>query len=235
MDKLSRYCLKKELLGRPYKELKIRGDYVATSTLKARNREDLRGSTLRKLRNEGDIPAVIYGGGMSNKAVAVESTEFIKTLRQSGVNGIISLETPDGKFEVMTHDMQVDPLKGNVLHVDFFKVDLTSKMDVDVPVHLTGECLGVKDGGIVQQPLYELSVRSLPGDIPETIEVNISDLMIGDSLQVRDLTTTGKYEINNEPEEVIVSILAPSLNNEPDEQQEAEDKQEVVEQEAAEE
>lgn len=208
---------------------------MATNTLKASHREDLRGSTLRKIRNQGDIPAVVYGSGLSGKTVKVESTEFIKTLRNVGVNGIISLEMPEGSIEVMTHDMQIDPIKGNVLHVDFFKVDLTSEMDVEVPIQLIGEAIGVKDGGIVQQPLYEVSIRSLPADIPEAIEVNITDLMIGDSLQVRDISISGKYEINNEPEEVIVSILAPTLNNEPDEQQEAEDKQEVVEAEKTEE
>lgn len=202
---------------------------MATTTLKASSREDLRGSTLRKIRNQGDIPAIVYGQGMSGKLVRVEAIEFIKVLKVVGVNGIISLQTSEGEtYEVMTHEMQVDPLKGDILHVDFFRVDLKSKMDADVPVHLTGEALGVKDGGIIQQPLYEISVRALPADIPEAIDVDVSNLMVGDSLYVRDLTGTGNYEINNEPEEVIVSVLAPTLNNEPDEQQDAEDKEEVV-------
>jgi len=104
---------------------------------------------------------------------------------------------------------------------------MASKMDANVAIHLVGEAVGVKDGGVIQQTLYEVSVRSLPGDIPESIEIDISDMMVGDSLQVRDLPKFDKYEINNEPEEGIMSILPPTLGNEPDEQQEMEDKQEV--------
>lgn len=195
--------------------------------LKANSREDLKGSTLRKLRNQGSVPAVVYGKGLPSKTVSIDEIDFLKTLKITGKNGIIFLATDSGTYEVITHDIQRDSLKGDLIHVDFYKVDMKSKMDASVPLHLIGEAIGVKDGGIIQQTLYEISVRSLPADIPESIEIDISNLKIGDSLQVRDLPKADRYEINNEPEEGILSILAPALNNEPDEQQEKEDKEEV--------
>lgn len=197
------------------------------TTLQAKKREELKGSYLRKIRKQGNVPAVVYGKDLPSQPVFVDGVEFLKTLRVSGVNGIISLQTDNGTYEVMTHDMQVDPLKGDVVHVDFYKVDMKSEMDADVPLQLVGEAEGVKDGGIVQQTLYEVSVRALPSDIPEVIEIDISEMRIGDSLQVRNLPKNERYEINNEPEEGIMSILPPTLNNEPDEQQEQKDKEEV--------
>ncbi len=195
--------------------------------LKATSRDDLRGSTLRKLRNQGNVPAVVYGRDLPNKTVAINELDFLKTIKEAGKNGIISLTTEAESYEVITHDIQRDKLKGDLIHVDFYKVDMKSEMDANVPVHLVGEALGVKDGGIIQQTLYEISVRSLPAEIPEAIEIDISQMMIGDSLQVRDIKVSGNYQINNEPEEGIMSILAPALSNEPDEQQEKADKEEV--------
>lgn len=195
--------------------------------LKANSRDDLKGSSLRKLRNQGSVPAVVYGKDLASKAISIDEIEFLKTLKVTGKNGIISLAADGETYDVITHDIQKEKLKGNIIHIDFYKVDMASKMDANVAIHLVGEAVGVKDGGVIQQTLYEVSVRSLPGDIPESIEIDISDMMVGDSLQVRDLPKFDKYEINNEPEEGIMSILPPTLGNEPDEQQEMEDKQEV--------
>lgn len=195
--------------------------------LKASNRDDLKGSTLKSLRSEGNVPAVIYGKDIPNKPVFVNEIDFIKTIKVTGKNGIIFLATDNGTYEVIAKDLQSEALKGGILHIDFFKVDMKKEMDTNVPIQLVGEAVGVKDGGIIQQTLYEVSIRSLPSNIPESIEVNISNLKIGDSLQVRDLPKGDEYEINNEPEEGIMSILAPTLANEPDEQQEKADKEEV--------
>ncbi len=195
--------------------------------LKASSRDDLRGSSLRSLRKEGNVPAIVYGKDLPSKPVFVDEVDFIKTVKTTGKNGIIFLATDEGTHQVIANDVQMDSLKGDIIHVDFFKVDMKSEMDANVPLQLVGEAAGLKDGGIIQQTLHEISVRSLPNDIPEAIEVDISHLMIGDSLQVRDLPKSDKYEINNEPEEGIMSILPPVLNNEPDEQQEEADKEEV--------
>lgn len=203
--------------------------------LKASNRNETRGSAVKQLRNEGNVPAVVYGKNLASKAISVSAIEFLKTLKITGKNGIITLATDDGMFEVIAHDVQKEPLKGGLIHIDFYKVDMKKEMDANVAIHLIGEAQGAKDGGIVQQSLHELSVRTLPTNIPEAIEVDISEMLIGDSLQVADLPKSSEYEINNEPEEGIMSILAPSLNNEPDEQQEEADKEEAEAENSAEE
>ncbi|MCT8136370.1 50S ribosomal protein L25/general stress protein Ctc [Anaerobacillus sp. CMMVII] len=195
-----------------------------STMLKATSRDELKG---RKVRKQGKVPAVVYGKDIPSTPIAINELEFLKTLKEAGKNGIISLSTEGDTYEVITHDIQKEKLRGDILHIDFYKVDMSSKMDANVPIHLVGEAMGVTDGGVIQQTLYEVSVRSLPADIPESIQIDISDMMIGDSLQVRDLPKSGTYEINNEPEEGIMSILAPTLANEPDEQQEKEDKEEV--------
>lgn len=195
--------------------------------LKATNRENSKNSTLTGLRNNGLTPAVIYGKDLPSKSISVSAIEFIKTLKITGKNGVIDLTTDEGTFEVIAHDIQREPIKGDILHIDFYKVDMKKEMDANVQVRLVGEALGVKDGGIVQHTLHEISVRALPTNIPEEIEVDISELAIGDSLQVGDLSKSSLYEINNEPEEGIVAILPPALINEPDEQQEEADKEEV--------
>lgn len=195
--------------------------------LKAKNRDDLKGSSLRELRNKGFAPGVVYGKDLPSKPVSVETMEFIKTLKITGKNGVFVLATDEGMFEVLAHDIQIEPLKGDIVHIDFYKVDMKKEMDANVAIHLVGEAQGVKDGGILQQTMHEVSVRSLPSEIPEVIEVDISEMIIGDSLQVRDLSKSSQYEINNEPEEGIMSILPPTLNNEPDEQQEEADKEAV--------
>lgn len=195
--------------------------------LKASNRENLKGSTLTELRSKGFTPGVIYGKDLPSKSVSVNAIDFIKTLKITGKNGVINLATDEGMFEVIAHDIQREPLKGEVLHIDFYKVDMKKEMDANVQIRLVGEAIGVKEGGIVQHTLHEVSVRSLPTNIPEEIEVDISQMAVGDSLQVRDLSKSSLYEINNEPEEGIIAILPPVLDNEPDEQQEEADKEEV--------
>ncbi len=198
-----------------------------STMLRASHRDNLNGSSLRKLRSSGSIPGVVYGKDFPSKAISVDEGDFLKTLKATGKNGIVFLATEEGTYEVITLDVQRDALKGELRHIDFYKVDMKSKIDTHVSTRLVGDALGVKDGGIIQQTLYEVSVRSLPADIPEAIELDISHLKIGDSLQVRDIPKSDKYEINNEPEEGIMSILPPALMNEPDEQQEMADKEAV--------
>src|SRR5699024_1981752 len=111
-----------------------------------------------------------------------ESIELLKTMRDEGRNAVISLDIDNGDtVDVMVHDYQKDPVKWDVTHIDFYVVDMSEAMDVGVALYLDGDAQGVKDGGILQQPLYELQVRAKPRDIPEEIRVDISELAIGDS------------------------------------------------------
>jgi large subunit ribosomal protein L25 len=180
------------------------------TVLQAAERENFKGSKLSKIRAEGNIPAVVYGKEFGNKPIAVDQVAFIKTLRSEGKTGVFKIDIDGKKTDVMIYDLQYDTIKNEVIHVDFYAANMKEEMDADVPVHVVGESVGVKDGGVLQQATYQLSVRALPANLPDSIEVEVSHLDVNDSIQVKDLQSGTKYEFNNEPEEVVVSILAPT-------------------------
>ncbi|SFM40627.1 50S ribosomal protein L25/general stress protein Ctc [Salibacterium qingdaonense] len=179
--------------------------------LEANPRTDLRKSVSKQLRAEGHVPAVLYGKDTASTAVSVPNVTFIKTIREVGRNGIIELDVggESGKHTVIVHDMQVDPIKDYLVHIDFFEVDLKSEMEADVSVNLTGNAPGEKEGGVLSPLLYHITVRALPTDIPEEITVDISELGVGDAVQIGDLSAGKAYEFVNEPEETVVTIQPP--------------------------
>ncbi|ARQ08040.1 50S ribosomal protein L25/general stress protein Ctc [Macrococcoides canis] len=174
---------------------------------------------LNKIRNEGKIPAVVYGYGASNTAVKVDEPEFIKVIREVGRNGVIELGVGSKSIKVMVSDYQIDPLKNKITHIDFLAINMKSELTVDVVVNLTGEAEGAKEGGVVQQPLFQLSVTATPDEIPESIEVDVTELNIGDSIMVGDLKADKAYTINNEDDEAIVSVVPPTVEEEPEEEE----------------
>ncbi|CAM3987269.1 50S ribosomal protein L25/general stress protein Ctc [Alkalicoccus chagannorensis] len=185
------------------------------TVLKAAVREDLRGSRIKRLRKQGNIPGVIYGREKQSQPVAVETVDFIKTMRSEGKTGVFKLDVDGTQTDVMIYDIQFDTLKNEVVHVDFYAADMNKEMDADVPVSVVGEAVGVKEGGVMQQAVYELSVRALPQQLPDQIEVNVEELDVNDSVQVKDLKSGKNYEFNNDPEEVVISITPP--DEEPEE------------------
>ncbi|WHX25519.1 50S ribosomal protein L25/general stress protein Ctc [Virgibacillus halodenitrificans] len=195
--------------------------------LKATKREDLTKSTTKQIRNEGRVPAVIYGKAKDAQSISVDSVELVKTVRDEGRNAIISLNIENDKpVDVMLHEYQIDPLRDELVHADFYIVNMSEDMDVEVPLRLDGEAQGSKDGGVLQQPLYELQVRAKPGDIPEEIVVDISELAIGDTIAIADLPKASNYEFLEDEDTTIATVLppdtlddveeAPDENNEPE-------------------
>ncbi|MFI3378361.1 50S ribosomal protein L25/general stress protein Ctc [Mammaliicoccus sciuri] len=167
-------------------------------------------SSLRKLRASGVIPAVVYGYGAKNTSVKVDEVEFIKTIREVGRNGVIELGVGSKTIKVMVSDYQYDSLKNQITHVDFLAINMKEELTVDVPVVLVGESVGASEGGVVQQPLFDLQVTTTPDAIPENIEVDITELAIGDSYLVGDLDATDKYTIENDKEEAVVTVVPPT-------------------------
>lgn len=184
-------------------------------TLKASKRENLSRATTNELRNTGFIPSVVYGKEDQPLTISVNNLELLKTVRDEGRNAIIGLDIEDNeKLDVMLHEYQTHPVKGDVIHADFYVVDMKSEMDVDVPLNLVGEAAGVKEGGILQQPMYELQVRAKPRDIPEEITVNVEALEIGDSINVEDLPKAAEYEFLDEPDATVANVLPPEEEEE---------------------
>src|SRR4051794_16846807 len=121
------------------------------TTLTVSERSDLRHSSLRKLRLEGNFPAVVYGKQKDAKTIFVDEGAFLKAIKESGRNGVLSLEINGNKEKVMLTEYQQDPIKGNIVHADFLIVNMSQEIDVDVRIDLIGDAEGVKSGGILQQ------------------------------------------------------------------------------------
>lgn len=185
-----------------------------SAVLKANERTVSQGSELRRLRKEGNIPAVVYGKNTDSKSVYINSIDFLKTIREVGRNGVISLDIGGNKQDVMLTDYQEDSIKREILHADFLAVDKASKVNASVRINLVGEAAGVKDGGVMQQPVHEVNITSTPGSIPAAIDVDVSELQVGENLTLADVPSSGDYEINDDEGTVIVSILPPRVEEE---------------------
>ncbi len=174
-------------------------------------------SELKELRQTGKVPAVVYGFETENTSLSVDENEFIKVIREVGRNGVIDLEIADGVTQVMVNEYQFDALKNQITHIDFIAINMQTEVTVEVQIELTGEAPGQKEGGVLEQPLFEVSVTAKPADIPETIEVDISELNVGDSIHVEDIRSKGNFVIENEDADALVIVSAPSEEPEVDE------------------
>ncbi|OLN24297.1 50S ribosomal protein L25/general stress protein Ctc [Domibacillus antri] len=180
-----------------------------SKTLEAKKRHAFTRASLTEIRTAGSFPAVIYGKDVESEPVAVEESQFIKVIREVGRNGMITLQVEDHKHDVILQEYQQDPIKGHIVHADFLAVDQSSEITAQVRVDLEGEAVGSKEGGVIQQPLYELNVTAKVSEFPENIPVNISELAIGDSISVGDIRNKFDFVIEHEDDETIVSVLPP--------------------------
>ena len=180
-------------------------------TLSAKSRENLKKSATKRIRQEGFVPAVVYGREESSQPISINELELVKTVRDEGKNAIISLNVEGSSaFDVMLHDYQMDPIKNELVHADFFIVNMSEEMETTVPVHVIGEAKGSKEGGVLQQPLFEITVRAKPKDIPEQIDVDVTNLEIGEGLTVGDLPNSSGYTYAEDPETTVVTITTPT-------------------------
>lgn len=185
-------------------------DVTMAVELKAALRENHAGSATKKIRKEGKVPGVVYGKGKETKSIAIDGLDLMKKLREAGRNAIIRLEIEsDSPVDVMLHEYQMDPIKNDLLHVDFYVVDMEEELDVEVQLRLVGEPVGTKEGGVLQQPLYELLVRAKPNQIPEQITIDVSELEIGDAINISDLKKSEEYTIIEDDDTTVATVLAP--------------------------
>lgn len=184
--------------------------------LTASKREMLGKGGARKTRAAGQIPGVLYGHGEDPIAVAISAREFEVALRQhKGGNPIVNLAVgTGGEYTALIRDVQYDPLTRGIVHLDFQHISLTEEIEVNVAVKLTGLALGVKDGGgILETILRELEVRCLPTQIPSAIEIDVTNLNIGDSIHVRDLAVPN-VTVLNDPDTTIATVVPPTVMEE---------------------
>jgi large subunit ribosomal protein L25 len=180
--------------------------------LKADPREGTGKGVARKLRANGQVPAILYGHGMDPVSVSVNSRELYHVLHTgAGANVLVDLHVGSKKHLVLAREIQRDHIRGELVHVDFLAIRRDEKIHVDVPISIVGESPGVKQGGVVEHHLWEISAECLPGDVPEAIEVDISRLEIGDSFRVQDLPALGGLTILTPVEETILSVVTPQV------------------------
>lgn len=165
----------------------------------------------RRLRVSGRIPGVVYGGKGEAVAVAVSPKDISAVLRSaSGENTLFDLDLGGSRRKVILKEYQIEPIKGKLLHADFYEVALDKLLEVKVHVEVTGTPVGVKvQGGILDFVTRELEIECLPTDIPEKIVVDVSELELGKHIRVSDLKLSDKLTMLTEPEIVIVHVVAP--------------------------
>ncbi len=169
-----------------------------------------------RTRAAGQIPGVLYGGHLVDgkpqaTPIAVDPKVLMNVMRAgSGVNTIIGLSVGDEDVRVLMKDYQVDPISGKILHVDFYRIAMDKLLTVKVPVTVKGESKGVKQqGGLVDFVHREVDIECLPGDIPEHIEIDITDLMLGQAVRLRDVATDPRWKPATDPDIMLVHIVAP--------------------------
>jgi large subunit ribosomal protein L25 len=178
-------------------------------TVRAKQREGRGKNDARRARRDGFVPVTVYGGQGGTVAALAPLRDLAAILRSdTGRNTIFSLEIENlGASEVMFHDRQIDPLRGRLIHADFRRLVVGEKIEVTVPLHLIGDPVGVREGeGFLEQIVREIDIRCDPRDIPEAIDVDVSNLGVHDVLHISDIATDERIEILASPDTVIATI-----------------------------
>jgi large subunit ribosomal protein L25 len=181
--------------------------------LQAQERNERGKNAARRLRASGMTPAVLYGEGNEaggSTALAVPTRIVDYTLHHFGDNALYNIAIDGDTSTARVVDAQRDPVSGLLVHVDFAPVNMQEIIEVTVPLHVTGDAPGVEEGGVLQQVAYEIQVESLPGDIPQEITLDVSSLGMNENLTLGDLTLPEGVTLLSEPEEVAVTVTAPT-------------------------
>lgn len=184
------------------------------TTVKTQTRETGKQSNLTELRHEGFVPAVVYGYKTDSTTIAVSEIDLLKTLREVGRNGVMKLDVDGKSVNVVLSDYQMDVLKGKFVHADFLAINMSDELDVNVTVHLTGDSAGVREGGVLNQPNRELTVKVKPSEIPDSIDIDVSELAMGETLTVGDVREKIKFNVMNEDDFTLASVGAPRSDEE---------------------
>jgi large subunit ribosomal protein L25 len=189
------------------------------ATLEAQSRDSFGKNEARRTRRQGLVPGVLYGGdGSQATPISVEPRALLRILHsESGANTLISLKLPGGgDTRVLVKEYQLDPITHQLLHADFYRVAMDRAIQVTIPVVVKGEPKGVKQqGGILEFIRREIEIECLPADIPEHVEIDVSELMLHQGVRVRDLPGSPKWKPLSEPEMMIVHVIMPKAEEAP--------------------
>ena len=183
------------------------------ATLEAVKRDTRGKNEARRLRREGRIPAVVYGGtdDRAGLPIAVDSKALLRILHsESGANTLIGLQLDGGDTRVLVKEYQIDPIHHKLLHADFYQVAMDKALTVTVPLVIKGEAPGVKQqGGIVDFVTREIDIECLPGEIPEHVEIDVGELMLHQGVRVREIATNAKWTAKSDPDMMLVHVIMP--------------------------
>ncbi len=206
---------------------------MALIELKSNIRTSVGKGAAKALRRENRVPAVLYGPGTDPVLLSVDTKDLDLVMKNSGAGQLVlSLVVQNGESytkTTMVKELQVHPVSRNFLHVDFHEVSMDRKLRMKVPVVIKGKAQGVELGGMMQVIRHELEVLCLPLEVPEFIEVDVTDLDMGDSIHIGDLSADGDIEFPDEANLTIVTILTPKVEEEPVEEEEEEDVEALAE------
>jgi large subunit ribosomal protein L25 len=183
------------------------------------SRREVIGKKVKQLRNEGKLPAVIYGKHIDPLAVTMDLRETTKLLRDVGRSSVLTLDVDGEEFNALVRDRQRDIFSGKYLHIDFLAISLTEKVRTQVGIALEGEASAIKDfSAVLVTGLERLEIECLPSDLPERIVVDISSIAtIGDGIYVKDLNIPDGVDVLEDLEEMIVVATAPMMEEEEEE------------------
>lgn len=178
------------------------------TTLKAAPRARTGSGRLNQMRREGWLPSVIYGRGAENKNLKVDAKTFAEVIaHSSSENIVVNLEVEgEGTRLAFLQAIQHDPISGAALHADFLAIDSKTEITAHIPAHLNGEAPGAKAGGVIEQYVHAIEITCLPDDLPETIEINISKMELGDSLHIGEIQYPKGVKPTHASDVVIVHI-----------------------------
>jgi len=184
---------------------------MAVSEIAAQKREDLQESSTRQNRIKGNIPGVYYYRGSPSVPIYVKDTVLNPIVFTSEVKAInLKIEGSDEVHSCILKDVQFDPVTDRPIHFDLLGISEHEMIKIEIPIQIVGSAAGVKDGGIVQHSVHKLEIECLPKDIPTHIEVDVTELMIGDSIRVSDIAAVN-FTILDTPEIAVVSVVPPTV------------------------
>ena len=174
------------------------------------------GNSLRKLRKQGILPAVIYSKEMTPVSLQLNYLEFLRMFKVTGKSNVIDLTFNNTDFPCIVHNLDIHPVTGKVRHVDFLSVNLKNKVTATVPLEFTGESPAVKEfGAVLMTPIQEIDVQALPDKLPQSIIVDLDKLVaLDDVIRVIDLVKSSDYEIVNEQDQVLATLVYESAQEE---------------------
>ena len=185
--------------------------------LQARERAERGKNAARRLRASGMVPAILYGGGDGqSKSLSVPGKIVDYTLHHLGDNALYDIDFGAVTSTARIVDVQRDPVTGRLVHVDFAPVNMQERIEFTVPLHVVGESPGAEEGGVLQQVAYEVQVESLPGDIPQELTIDVSNLGMGENLHLADVMLPEGATMISDPEEIAVTVTTPTEITEED-------------------